>query len=373
MDGYTLPDNVEVLLLGTKVSVGTGNASNNYLLGNSLNNILNGAAGADVMAGYDGNDSYYIDNVGDIVWEATNQGVDTVNTYLSYILMANVENLNLLGTAVGGFGNNVDNVITGNTADNLLNGGGGANTLIGGTGNDYYFVSSTLDTIVENVGEGSDIVYSTAANFTLTANVENMVIWGTGLNGTGNAGDNIIFGGEFNNTLADGAGSDILVGGRGQDTYILSVDNTLDMLYISAGDSLVTSYDKAYSFNLGTSTSSSVGVDRLNLPTTLIAANTSAVGGTAIGSITGASINNGIISFRGIGGSVIAPAAVVLNDAIAYIQANITGTNTVAFVAGTDTFVFQDAGTADTLVDLVAVTATSINATGLGVGTVWII
>jgi Ca2+-binding RTX toxin-like protein len=275
---------------------------------------------------------------------------------------------------VAGGGNDLNNVITGNAANNIINGGGGANTLIGGDGNDYYFVASSVDFIIEFASQGIDIAFSTARDYTLADNVEHLIVWGNGLNGTGNAGNNIIFGNALNNTLADGAGSDILVGGGGQDTYNLSVDNTTDTLYIGVGDSLVTGYDKANNFNLGTGLATPAGTDRLDLPTTLIASDTPAVGGAIAGSsITGASISNGIISFQGMGGVAIPATALTLSDALSYIQANITDRNTVAFVTGADTFVFQDAGDTDTLIDLVGVAATSVNTTGVGTGAVWII
>ena len=55
---YTLPDNVENLLLtGTGNLNGTGNGLNNQITGNSGNNNLNGAAGNDSLNGAAGNDS----------------------------------------------------------------------------------------------------------------------------------------------------------------------------------------------------------------------------------------------------------------------------------------------------------------------------
>ena len=44
----------------------------------------------------------------------------------------------------------------------------------------------------------------------------------------------------------------------------------------------------------------------------------------------------------------------------------------MAFVAGTDTDIFQD-GVTDTLVELVGVTASSLNTTGLATGAVWLV
>ena len=49
-----------------------------------------------------------------------------------------------------------------------------------------------------------------------------------------------------------------------------------------------------------------------------------------------------------------------------------TDNNTVAFVVSGNTFVFQDGGVTDTLVELVGVSASSINTTGLAANAVWI-
>ncbi|BEV15978.1 calcium-binding protein [Herbaspirillum sp. DW155] len=73
-----------------------GNAQDNRLTGNDRDNILDGMAGADTMTGGKGDDSYYVDNVGDKVIENAGEGVDTVYATVSTTLAANVENLVLL-------------------------------------------------------------------------------------------------------------------------------------------------------------------------------------------------------------------------------------------------------------------------------------
>ncbi|WP_443113122.1 C39 family peptidase [Herbaspirillum seropedicae] len=93
---YTLTNHVEDLRLLEGGSYnGTGNGSDNRIVGNSQDNILDGLGGADTMIGGQGNDRYFVDNVGDRVIEEAGEGIDTVYSSVSMTLGANVENLTL--------------------------------------------------------------------------------------------------------------------------------------------------------------------------------------------------------------------------------------------------------------------------------------
>ena len=97
---YLLNANIEELRLLEGFNIhGTGNALNNKIIGNSADNILDGVTGADTMIGGAGNDTYYVDNVGDAVIELNGEGTDTVQSSISYALGAHVENLVLLDFA----------------------------------------------------------------------------------------------------------------------------------------------------------------------------------------------------------------------------------------------------------------------------------
>ncbi|MDD1608023.1 MAG: hypothetical protein LUQ18_05930, partial [Methylococcaceae bacterium] len=97
--------------------------------------------------------------------------------------------------------------------------------------------------------------------------------------------------------------------------------------------------------------------------------------GVDSGIIHSHNISNGIISFDNID-SYTTPLSITaadLTDVVGYLEANIRGNNTVAFVSEGNTFVFQDHGVQDTLVELVGVTAQSVNTSGLATNAVWII
>ena len=281
---FTLPDNVEhMYLTGTGDINGTGNA---------LKNTIRDNAGINILAGGAGNDSYVVQNTGDQVIELANEGTDYVNSTASFTLGANIENLVLKGTSnINGTGNDLNNTLTGNTGINVLAGAAGSdhyfvqnsgdqvveqpgegtdfvhtsvdftlpdnvehmyltgtgaingtgnalrntirdnagiNILAGGAGIDSYVVQNTGDQVIEQASDKDADYVSSSATFTLSANVEHLVLTGnadidgTGneLNNhlTGNSGNNVLNGGNGKDTLSGGGGDDEINGGNGKDT-----------------------------------------------------------------------------------------------------------------------------------------------------------
>lgn len=98
-----------------------GLAANDTLYGGRGNDTLNGGAGIDSLVGGVGNDVYIINNIGDIVVEAANAGIDTVRSSVSYTLPNNVENLILTRNRnINGTGNALTNRIVGNSGNNNI-------------------------------------------------------------------------------------------------------------------------------------------------------------------------------------------------------------------------------------------------------------
>ncbi|MDR6289781.1 MULTISPECIES: calcium-binding protein [Inquilinus] len=232
---HHLGANIEILILtGSADLVGAGNALDNTIVGNAGANTLAGAAGDDVLIGGAGNDVYDVDSAGDQAVERAGEGHDRVRASVSFILGANVEELDLGGTAgINGTGNGLANRIVGNAGANLLDGGAGADVLIGGGGDDIYLVDSAGDQVVEAGGQGTDLVRAWVS-YALAGNVEILMLMGVGnIGGIGNAQDNTIFGNAGANALDGGAGDDVLIGGAGNDTYYL--DSANDQVVEAAG------------------------------------------------------------------------------------------------------------------------------------------
>ncbi|MBM6579755.1 hypothetical protein ILT44_06145 [Microvirga sp. BT689] len=261
---YTLGAHVERLVLTGGALFGTGNSLDNAITGNALANTLkgeaghdtlDGAAGADVLQGGAGNDLYLVDDANDEILEATGDGYDSVQASVDHILGDNVERLILIGAAIAGTGNAIDNLIVGNALANSLMGGEGNDTLDGGTGadtleggahNDIYLIGNAEAVVVEQADGGYDTVHATI-DYTIGDHVEHLVLLGKATAGTGNAqnnlitgntmlanslagadGDDTLEGGLRDDTLIGGIGRDSLVGGVGNDVYV--IDDTDDVI-----------------------------------------------------------------------------------------------------------------------------------------------
>ncbi|MEK1941384.1 MAG: calcium-binding protein [Pseudomonas sp.] len=153
-----------------------GGAGSDKLLGGVGNDYLDGGAGTDYMEGGQGDDTYVVNSVNDVILEHQGEGYDRVISSTSYLLNAQVEELQLLeGLDIHGTGNALDNLLIGNSRNNILDGVTGADRMLGGSGDDTYYVDNIGDQTAEHAGEGVDTVQSSISH-TLAANVENLTL-----------------------------------------------------------------------------------------------------------------------------------------------------------------------------------------------------
>ena len=237
------------------------------ITGVNSDDILRDTPGIDHLAGGAGNDTYFVRQVADKVVENPGKGADQINSYVTFTLGANVENLRLLGRPTDGAGNGLDNVIIGNAAANRLK---GLAAMICSTVRPA-MISSTVRPAGYPEWRGRQRHLRSRQrhrhhnrrqwhrhhhldrhrSLTTFANIESELLGGSNIAGTGNALGNTIVGnaaanrleGLGGNDILDGAaGKDILSGGVGNDTYVLgnSTDTIIDVSGIDTITSTVT-------------------------------------------------------------------------------------------------------------------------------------
>lgn len=227
-----------------------GGLANDILRGGAKGDTLDGGGGDDQMAGGAGDDLYVVDRQGDIVIELGGGGTDTVLTSISYTLAAGaaVEVLSprsQSGTgAIDLVGNGFAQTIYGNNGANLLNGLEGADVLIGLAGNDTYVVDRAEDQVLEAVGGGNDVIF-TSVSYSLNSNQEIETLSTQTHAGTqpidlvGNQLNNTLYGNNGTNLLNGVDGADTMIGLGGNDTY--AIDNAGDLVVeqVGGGDDFV--------------------------------------------------------------------------------------------------------------------------------------
>ena len=240
VDVIDLPNSTPIAGAGDDLVTGSG-----ALYGFGGNDVLMAAVGSSRMFGGEGDDTYYVTANEHLVVEYDGQGHDLVHSTVHYQLGEHEEDLTIGGAAdVDGWGNVLDNVLTGNSGANILSGydgndiivgnggndlldggkghdvldgGAGADAMSGGTGNDTFAVDASSDGTIELADEGIDLVLASVTH-TLQANVENLTLTGTGsMGGTGNTLNNVIAGNNGSNRLKGLAGNDNLIGHLGAD------------------------------------------------------------------------------------------------------------------------------------------------------------
>ncbi|RVG30042.1 calcium-binding protein, partial [Sinorhizobium meliloti] len=276
---------------GVSVNLATGTGTGGDAEGDVLTSIdrvvgsiygdMLTASAQQTLDGGNGDDVYVVGSVDVVIVEDAGAGTDEIRTSIAnFALAANVENLTYVGT--GSFtaqGNALTNILTGGDGDDVLIGAGGADTLIGAAGIDTASYATAGAAVTINLqtgvhtgdaagdtfsgiekfrgsnyndifvadgainnfdgGSGTDTVNYSGSASAVTINL------GTGVSNGGDAEGDIltsieqVIGSSFGDRLTAAAAGQILLGGMGDDIYVINVSSVTVTESSSAGNDAV--------------------------------------------------------------------------------------------------------------------------------------
>lgn len=210
-----------------------GGTAGERIIGGVGDDTLDGRGGADTLIGGVGSDVLHVDDRADRVREDAGwAGTDTVVATVDFLAAGqSIEAIELRGAARIAIGNADDQAITGTDgADRLrgeggsdtLDGGAGADTLIGGMGGDRIIVRDAEDRVVELAEwDGADTVVSYLDYRFDGEAIEVVELAGDARLGVGDARAQTIAAAPGGSILDGRGGGDTLVGGIGDDTFVI--------------------------------------------------------------------------------------------------------------------------------------------------------
>jgi Ca2+-binding RTX toxin-like protein len=219
------------------------------LMADSQDNWVNGNTGNDMMDVGAGNDTVYGGQDNDTVFGAA--GNDWINGNKGADFLDGGEGIDTLyggedsDTLQGQAGNDW---LSGNKGADFLDGGAGADILFGGQDEDTLQGGSNNDELFGNIGadlmegnEGNDLLHGGQDNDTLSGNNGDDTIHGDRGNDilNGGEGDDQLIGGSGNDILFGAAGADTLTGGAGQDQFILTVASSNIITDFTDGEDVI--------------------------------------------------------------------------------------------------------------------------------------
>ncbi len=210
---------------GTGNDAMTGGDDNDYLEGNAGDDLLNGDLGVDVLLGGDGND--WLLGGGNLMPGLTAQQLaDSATAPWGVITDAN-GNTGL--AAVSG------TIVNANDDSNMLDGGAGNDWLIGAGNSDYADGGADNDTLVGMAGDddlrgsgGNDLIYGDATQGDINIGGITQLYAASETHG-----NDYLDGGDGSDTLIGDGGADELFGGSGDD-LLIGDNSNLDEQYHGA-------------------------------------------------------------------------------------------------------------------------------------------
>ncbi len=223
-------------------------AAKNALVGTDADDVFLYRAPADItldtVSGGGGNDVIRFDSIiaGQVLLLPVGLSVEEVQVADANGLTTGLTKLGLnaaaVKTGISLVGNDGNNLLTGGIGRDTLNGNAGADTLAGGQGNDVYVFDDATDSvltdqIIDSAGLDDRIAFtSTMAGASLVlrvgmTGVEAVYLSGTDFDLTGTATLAVDASAVLKGmTFYGNAGADTLIGGKGNDTFIVKVDDT---------------------------------------------------------------------------------------------------------------------------------------------------
>ncbi|MGJ8620932.1 MAG: calcium-binding protein [Methylophilaceae bacterium] len=186
----------------------TGTSSSDLIIGNDLDNTIDGGSGNDIIYGNGGND-YITGGLGNDI-------------------------------LAGGDGDDI--IITGdgttNTGNNIIDGGSGNDFIVAGSGNDVISGGNGDDLII--AGDGHNIVDGGSGNDNIFGGEEADIL-------SGGDGDDFILGGNGDDILSGGEGGDYIEGGGST----LGDETVTGNLYLASSDDVLIGGDGNDTFKVG--------------------------------------------------------------------------------------------------------------------------
>jgi Ca2+-binding RTX toxin-like protein len=199
------------------------------IYGNTGNDALTGATGADTLFGGQGTESLSGATGSDLVYG--NQGNDSISGNKGSDTLFGGQGADSMGNAAPVAGTEAGNdLIYGNKGSDSISGGSGNDTLFGGqdddsitggaTGADSVYGNQGDDTLSGGAGTGNDTLFGGQGDDSIT---------------DGGSGSDLIYGNKGDDVISEGGGSDTIFGNAGADSVLMAADGSTDAILGGAG------------------------------------------------------------------------------------------------------------------------------------------